>query len=70
MNELLISSYFNPEVDKSLNITCRKVVVTYCITKSYQFEIIYHDDGLLQNFQDTKNETLKPHFIHVYKVFG
>ena len=32
-NERIISSDLKPEVDVSLNITYRKVMITYCITK-------------------------------------
>ena len=31
-HERIISSDLKPEVDTSLNITCRKVMITYCIT--------------------------------------
>ena len=37
-HERIISSDLKPKVDASLNITCRKVMITYCITKSYQFK--------------------------------
>ena len=69
-NERIISSDLKPEVDSSLNITkctCRKVMITYCITKSYQFDIF---DSLVLKLQDTETGILKPHYIHVYKVFG
>ena len=66
-NERIISSYLKPEVDVSLNITCWKVMITYCKTKSYQYKIF---DSLVLKLQDTETETLKPHYIHVYKVFG
>ena len=66
-DERIISSNSKPEVDASLNITCRKVMITYWITKSYHFKIF---DWLVLNLQDTESETLKPHYIHVYKVFG
>ena len=36
-HERIISSDLKPEVDASLNITCRKVMITYCLTKSYLF---------------------------------
>ena len=58
---------FKTEVDASLNITCRKVMITYCITKSYHFKIF---DWLVLKLQDTDTETLKTHYIRVYKVFG
>ena len=57
---------FKTEVDASLNITCRKVMITYCITKSYHFKIF---DWLVLKLQDTETETLKPQYIRVYKVF-
>ena len=38
-HERIISSDLKPEVDASLNINCRKVMITYCITKSYHFKI-------------------------------
>ena len=38
-HERIISSDLKPEVDASLNITYPKVMITYGITKSYQFEI-------------------------------
>ena len=63
-NEQIISSDIKPEVDASLNITCRKVIITYCIT---QFKKL---DSLVLTLQDTETDTLKPHYIHVYKVFG
>ena len=66
-NERIIGSDLKLEVDVSLNITCRQVMITYCITKSYQFKIF---DSLVLKLQDTETETLKPHYIHVYKVFG
>ena len=38
-NERIVTLDLKPEVElkASLNITCRKVIITYCITKSYQF---------------------------------
>ena len=66
-NTRIISSDLKPEVDASLNITCQKVMITYCITKSYRFKIV---DSLVLKLQDTETETLKPHYIHVYKLFG
>ena len=57
-NEGIISSDLKPEVYASLNITCRKVIITYCITKSYQFKIF---DSLVLKLQDTETDTLKPH---------
>ena len=66
-NERIISLDLKPEVDVSLNITCRKVMITYCITISYQFKIV---NSLILKPQDTETKTLKPHDIHVYKVFG
>ena len=66
-NERIISSDLKPEVDVSLNISCQNEMITYCITKSYQFKIF---DSLVLKLQDTDTETLKPHYIHVYKVFG
>ena len=65
-NERIVSSDLKPEVDASLNITCRKMIITYCITKSYQFKIFH---SLVLKLQDTETDTLKPHYIHV-KVFG
>ena len=65
--ERIINSDLNPEVDASLNMTCRKVMITYCITKSNNFKMF---DWLVLKLQDTETETLKPHYIHVYKVFG
>ena len=66
-NERIISSDFKPEVDASLNIIRRKVMITYGIRTSYQFEIF---DSLVLKLQGTETETLKYHYIHVYKVFG
>ena len=66
-NEQIISSDLKPEVDASLNITCRKVMITYCIRKAYQFKIF---DSLVLKLHDTETGILKPHYIHVYKVFG
>ena len=66
-NERIISSDLKPEVDASLNITCRKVIITYCITKSYQFKIF---DSLVLKLQGTETGILKPYYIHEYKVFG
>ena len=37
-NERIIGSDLKPEVDALLNITCQKVKITYCITKTYQFK--------------------------------
>ena len=62
-NERIIRSDLKPEVDASLNITCRKVMITYCITKSYQFKIF---DSLVLKLQDTETGILKPHYIHLY----
>ena len=42
-------------------------MITYCITKSNHFKFF---DWLVLKLQDTETETLKPHYIHVYKVFG
>ena len=42
-------------------------MITYGITKSYQVKIF---DPLVLKLQDTKTETLKTHYIHVYKMFG
>ena len=53
-NERIISSEFQPEVDLSLNITRRKVMITYGITKSYQFKFV---DSLVLKLQDTETET-------------
>ena len=66
-HERIIGSDLKPEVDASLNLTCRKVMITYCITKSNNFKMF---DWLVLKLQDTETETLKPHYIHVYKVFG
>ena len=66
-HERIISSDLKPEVDASLNITCRNVMITYCITKLYHFKFF---DWLVLQLQDTETEALKPHYIHVYKVFG
>ena len=57
-------SFFFSEVDASLNITCRKLMITYCVTKSHHFKIF---DWLVQKRQDIETETLKPHYIHVHK---
>ena len=62
-NERITSSDLKPEVDGSLNITCRKVMITYSITNSYQSKKF---DSLVLKLQDTETETLKPHYIHVY----
>ena len=61
-NERIISSALKSEVDVSVNITCRKVMITYCITISYQLKIY---NSLVLKPQDTETETLKPHYIHV-----
>ena len=61
-NEQTISSDLKPEVDTSLNITLRKVMITYGITKSYQFNSFY---SLVLKLQDTKIVSLKTHYIHV-----
>ena len=37
-HERIISSDLKPEVNASLNITCRKVIITHCITKSNHFK--------------------------------
>ena len=66
MNELSVQ-ISNAEVDASLNITCRKVMITYYITKSYQFKVF---DPLLLKLQGTETEILKRYYIHLYKVFG
>ena len=66
MNELSVQ-VFKPEVPASLNITRRKVMITYDITKSHQFR---NFDSLVLKLQDTETDTLKIHYIHVYKVFG
>ena len=66
-HERIISSDLKPEVNALLNISCPKVMISYCITKSYQFEIF---DWLVLKLQDTETETLKRHYIYVYKVFG
>ena len=66
-NERIISSDLKPEVDASLNITRRKVLITYGIRKSPQLK---NFDSLVLKLQDTKTETLKTHYNHVYKVFG
>ena len=66
-HERIISSDLKLEVDSSLNITCGKVMITYCITKSYHFKIF---DWLVLKLQDTETETLKLLYIHVYKVLG
>ena len=57
-NERIISSDLKPEVYASLNITCRKVIITYFITKSYQLKLF---DSLVLKLQDTETETLKSH---------
>ena len=66
-NKRIISSDLKPKVDASLNITRRKVMITYGITKSYQLK---KNNLLVLKLQDTEAETLKTHYIHVYKVFG
>ena len=66
-NERIISSDLKPEVDASLNITRRKVMITHCITKSHKLNFF---DLLVLKLQNTETETLKTHYIHVYKVFG
>ena len=66
-NERFISSDLKPEVDASLNITCRTVIITCCITILYQFKIF---DSLDLKLQDTETDSLKPHYIHGYEVFG
>ena len=66
-HERIIRSNLKAEVDALLNITCRKVMIPYCLTKSNHFKIF---DWLVLRLQDTETETLKPHYIHVYKVFG
>ena len=66
-HERIISSDLKPEVDASLNIIRRKVMITCCITKSYQFKIF---EWLVLTLQETETETLKPHYIHAYKMFG
>ena len=66
-NERIISSNLKPDVDASLNITRQKVIITYGITKSHQFK---NFDSLVLKLQHTETETIKTHYIHVYKVFG
>ena len=66
-NEQIISLDLKPEVDASLNITLRKMMITYGITKSYQLNFF---DSLVLQLQDTETESLKTNYIHVYKVFG
>ena len=34
------SSDLKPEIDASLNITCRKAIITYCISKSCQLNVL------------------------------
>ena len=38
------------------------------MTACYKFFKIF--DSLVLKLQDTETETLKTHYIHVYKVFG
>ena len=64
-NKRIISSDLKPGVDASLKITRRKVIITYGITKSYQLKIF---GSLVLKLQNTETETLKTHYIHVYKV--
>ena len=66
-HERIISSNLKPEVDASLNIICRKEMITCCITKLYQLKFF---DWLVLKLQGTETETLKPLYIHVYKMFG
>ena len=66
-NERIISSDLKPEVDASLNITRRKVMITYGIPKSYQFKFFH---SFVLQLQGTEIDSLRTHYIHVYKVFG
>ena len=66
-NERIISSDLKPELDASLNVTRRKVMITYGITKSYPLYVFY---SLVLKLQDTETVSLKTPYIHVYKVFG
>ena len=66
-NKRIISSDLKPEVDASLIITLRKVMITCGIAKSYQFNFF---SSLVLKLQDTETVSLKTHYIHVYKVFG
>ena len=61
------SSDLKAEVDASMNVTCRKVMITYCMSKLYQLNSF---DLLVLKLQGNGTETLKPHYIHVYKVLG
>ena len=42
-------------------------MITYRITKSYQFKIF---GSLVLKLEDTETGILKPYYIHVYEVFG
>ena len=42
-------------------------MITYGKTKSYQFK---NFNSLVLKLQDTETESLKTHYINVYKVFG
>ena len=42
-------------------------MLTYYITKSYQLK---NFDALVLKLQDTETETIKSHYIRVYKKFG
>ena len=66
MNGLSVQT-LNRKLMPSLNITRQKVMITYGITKSYQFKIF---DSLVLKLQDTETDSLKTHYIHVHKVFG
>ena len=65
-NEGIISFDLKPEVDASLNITRRKVMVRCDITKSYQFKIF---DSSALKLQDNETDTIDTHYIHVCQVF-
>ena len=53
--ERIISVDLKPEFHASLNIICRKVMITYGKTNSHQFK---HFDSLVLKLQDTETETL------------
>ena len=55
-NERIISSDLKPEVDASLNITCRKVMITNGKTNLHQFKKI---DSLVLVLQDTETPIIK-----------
>ena len=42
-------------------------MITYGKTNSHQYKKIY---SLVLKLQDTETETLKTHYIYVYKLFG